>query len=182
MLWPFTTMKPSLMLGTSTGQDLLFERIMSKSHTSAWKIRVYTSRFTSTSIGLKQLRISYIFTQRISPMELCDTTLPLSTLAIRCFPGTAHGSYSCCSNPSSAYWPSLNKKTMPLTLHIVSSGVHYLMLSQTCTFLPSEPLRKTSTASPQKRGIVHLVMGGSPAQMTTEALTPLITYTGSFLH
>lgn len=85
-------------------------------------------------------------------------------------------------NPPSAHWPSLNKKTMPLTLHIVSSGVHYLMLSQTCTFLPSEPLRKTSTASPQKRGIVHLVMGGSPAQMTTEALTPLITYTGSFLH
>ena len=37
VLWPFTTMKPSLMLGTSTSQELLFVRIMSKSHTSAWK-------------------------------------------------------------------------------------------------------------------------------------------------
>lgn len=37
MLWPFTTMKPSLMFGTSTGQELLFVRMMSRSHTSAWK-------------------------------------------------------------------------------------------------------------------------------------------------
>lgn len=93
VLWPFTTMKPSLMLGTSTGQDLLFERIMSKSQTSACKI---THRFTSTSAALTLSTISYIFTQHISPMELRDTTLPLSTLATRCFPGTAHSSYSCC--------------------------------------------------------------------------------------
>lgn len=89
MLWPFTTMKPSLMLGTSTGQELLFVRIMSKSHTSAWKTNVHTHRLVSTSIGLTQLRILHLYlTYQPNGNYVTQTFLSPPDLAISCFPGT----------------------------------------------------------------------------------------------
>lgn len=80
VLWPFTTMKPSLMLGTSTGQELLFARIMSKSHTSAWKRNRWAHRFISTTTGLIQWRIYFILYPRIpAQQQECHVTLPIST-------------------------------------------------------------------------------------------------------
>lgn len=143
-------MKPSLMLGTSTGQELLFVRIMSKSHTSAWKTNVYTHRLVSTSTGLTQSRILHLYlTYQPNGNYVTQTFLSPPDLAIRCFPGTqlylstAGQSHSCClPAPSPGYWPSLNKWRMPLTLHIVASGPHYSVVSKSSHFPSSQPPEK----------------------------------------
>lgn len=164
-------MKPSLMLGTSTGQELLFVRIMSKSHTSAWKTNVHTHRLVSTSIGLTQLRISHFYlTYQPNGNYVTQIFLSPPALAIRCFPGTqlyvstAGQSHRCCSPapPMATGKAWINERCLwPSTLLLVVLTIWWW--AKVLTSFSLEPLRKISTTSPQVRGILNLITEGSLA-------------------